>query len=107
MASSDFIQQQMKENFYLANQAERMRLVVATGNLVFAAALQISIGMFGLKPRALPLTSWMTFLGIYGVFAGMRLYERENYHRSCVRKLREKLNVLYIDAKLKKLFKKI
>jgi hypothetical protein len=107
MASSDFIQQQMEENFYLANQAERMRLIVATGNLVFATALQISIGILGLEPRALPLTGWMIFLGIYGVFAGMKLYERESYHRSRVRKLRGKLNDLYTDAELEKLFKEI
>jgi hypothetical protein len=107
MASSDFIQQQMEENFYLANQAERMRLVVAISNVVFATALQISIGMLGLERRALPLTGWMICLGIYGVFAGMKLYERENYHRLRVRKLRGKLNDLYTDAELEKLFKEI
>lgn len=107
MISSDFIQQQMEENISLANQAERMRLVVATSNLVLATALQISIGVLGLERRVLPLTSWVILLGIYGVFAGRKLYERENYHRSRARKLRGKLNNLYIDAELEKLFKEV
>ncbi len=107
MTSSDFIQQQMEENFYLANQAERMRLIVATSNVVFATALQISICVLGLGLKVLPLTGWMILLGIYGVFAGRKLYERENYHRSRVRKLRRKLNDFYLDAELEKLYKEV
>jgi len=107
MTSSDFIQQQMEENFYLANQAERMRLIVATSNLLLATALQVCIGVLDLERRILFLTVWMILLGVYGIFTSMKLYERENYHRSRVRKLRGKLNNLYLDVDLEKLFKEI
>ena len=105
--SEIFLQHQMEENWRLANQAEQMRLVVVTGNLFLATVLQIGVAFLGLSERALLLTGWMVLLGVYGVFAGRKLYERENYHRLRVRKLRAKLNDLYPDVELEKLFKDV
>lgn len=97
----------MEENWRLANQAEQMRLVVATGNLLLATVLQMGVAFLGLSQRALLLTGWMILLGVYGVFAGRKLYEREAYHRLRVRKLRARLNDLYPDAELEKIFKDV
>jgi hypothetical protein len=100
-----FFQSQMEENGRLANQAEWMRLIVATGNLCLATALHIGLAFLGLERKALLLAIWMMLLGIYGVVAGMKLYERETYHRLRVRKLRAKLDSL--DAGLAKLFEDV
>lgn len=100
----DFLRLMLEENLQLANQAERMRLSVATGNLCLATALQIGLPFLGLERKALPLTLWMTLLGIYGCFALMKLYERETYHRSRVRKLRAQLNKVHPDAEVERLF---
>ena len=69
-ASEIFIQHQMEENWRLANQAEQMRLVVATGNLLLATVLQIGIAFLGLGQRALLLTVWMVFLVSMGFLQG-------------------------------------
>lgn len=106
-SSTAFLQQQMEENGHLANQAERMRLIVATGNLCLATVLQVGIAFLNLDRRALFPSGWMIILGIYGILAGKKLYERETYHRRRVRKLRAKLSSFYADTALETLFKEV
>lgn len=102
-----FLQSQMEENEYLANQAERMRLIVTTCNLCLATVLQIIITILKPGRQSLPLTAWMLLIGVYGIFALKKLYERENYHRARVRKLRARLDSFYPDAQRERLFQEV
>lgn len=102
-----FLQQLMAENGVLANQAEQMRLVVATVNLILASSFQVALAFLGLERQALPLTLWLVLIGIYGYFALIKLYERETYHRSRVRALRTQLDRLCPEAGVSQIFQEI
>ncbi len=102
--SSAFLIANMKENWRLAREAEEERSLLATMNLLLATALQITIVCIGFHRQILPVTCWLTLIGIYGIVAGLKLYERSQFHISRARKLRAKLDSLYPDAALEQAF---
>ncbi len=81
----------MQENWRLAREAEEKRFILATVNLLVATTLQIVIVFTGFQWRLLPVTCWMIFISVYGMFAGLKLYERSQFHIVRARKLRAKL----------------
>jgi hypothetical protein len=101
---SAFLIHNMKENWRLSREAEEKRSMLATTNLVLATALQITIVFTGFHLQILPLACWLIFIGIYGIVAGLKLYERSQFHILRARKLRARLDRLYPDAQLEQVF---
>lgn len=104
--SSAFLICNMQENWRLAREAEEKRSILATVNLLVATALQIVIVFTGFQWRLLPVTCWMIFISVYGMFAGLKLYERSQFHIVRARKLRAKLENFYPDTELEQLFQR-
>ena len=104
LGADAFLMQNMKENWRLSREAEEKRSLLATTNLVLATALQIPIVFTGFHPSILPLACWLVLLGLYGIVAGFKLYERSQFHILRARKLRAKLDSLYSDAELEQVF---
>ena len=102
--SNAFLTCNMKENWQLAREAEEKRFLLATMNLLLAAALQITLAFTGFHRQVLPVTCWLMLIGIYGIVASLKLYERSQFHILRARKLRAKLDNLYPDADLEQLF---
>ena len=48
--------------------------------------------------QTLPLALWMLGIGIYGIVATLKLYERSQFHILRARKLRARLDILCPDA---------
>ncbi|HEU5230707.1 MAG TPA: hypothetical protein VFU49_22990 [Ktedonobacteraceae bacterium] len=102
--SSAFLMQNMQENWRLSREAEEKRSLLATINLFLATALQITIVFTGFHLQILPLACWLIFIGLYGIIAGLKLYERSQFHIMRARKLRAKLDSMYLDAELEQVF---
>lgn len=102
--SSAFMLCNMQENWRLSREAEEKRSLLATMNLLNATVLQIIIVFIGFQWRILPITCWMIFTGAYGLLAGLKLYERSQFHIVRARKLRAKLSSLYPNTELEQLF---
>ena len=94
----------LQENWRLSREAEEKRSLLITTNLLLATVLQIVIVFVGFQPRLLVVTCWMILIGIYGILAGLKLYERSQFHILRARKVRAKLDSLYPDAELEQLF---
>jgi hypothetical protein len=95
----------MQENWRLSREAEEKRSLLATMNLLLATILQIVIVFVGFQPRLLVVTCWMILIGMYGILAGLKLYERSQFHILRARKVRAKLDSFYPDAELEQLFR--
>src|SRR5260370_20379485 len=102
--SSTFLICNMQENWRLSREAEEKRSMLATINLLLATALQIVIVFTGFQQRLLLVACWMILISVYGMLAGLKLYERSQFHIVRARKLRAKLDSLYPDAELEQLF---
>lgn len=102
--SSAFLMQNMQENWRLSREAEEKHSLLATINLFLATALQITIAFTGFHLQILPLACWLVLIGLYGIIAGLKLYERSQFHILRARKLRAKLDSLYPDAELEQAF---
>ncbi|MEO8970226.1 MAG: hypothetical protein ABI406_01355 [Ktedonobacteraceae bacterium] len=94
----------MQENWRLSREAEEKRFLLATVNVFLATALQITIVLTGFHRQTLLVSCWLVIIGIYGIVANLKLYERSQFHISRARKLRAKLDSLSSDAELEHLF---
>lgn len=88
----------MEENWRLARQAEEKRATIAAVNLIVISGLQSVLVVYGLGLKTLPLALWMLGIGVYGIVATAKLYERSQFHILRARKLRARLDVLSPDA---------
>jgi hypothetical protein len=100
-----FLLRAMEENWIHARQAEDKRAVIAHVNITAAMVATGIMALVGFKKNALPLTFLLVILGIYGIAATAKLYERSQYHIHRARKLRAKLDELYPDAQVEMLQK--
>ena len=94
----------MQENWRLSRDAEEKRFLLATVNVFLATALQITIVLTGFHRQVVLVSCWLALIGIYGVVANLKLYERSQFHIARARKLRAKLDALYPDSELEQLF---
>lgn len=95
----------MEENWILARQAEDKRAVIAHVNIIAITVASGILVLIGFKKNALLLSILLVILGIYGILATAKLYERSQYHIHRARKLRAKLDELYPDAQVERLQK--
>ncbi len=95
-----FLLRALEENWILARQAEDKRAVIAHVNIAAAIVANGILALVGFKKNALPFTFLLVILGIYGIIATAKLYERSQYHIHRARKLRARLDELYPDAQV-------
>jgi len=88
----------MEENWRLARQAEDKRATLAAISLIVISGLQSVFVFSGFNLKMLSLTLWMVSLGVYGIVATTKLYERSQFHILRARKLRARLDALCPDA---------
>lgn len=100
-----FLLRALEENWILARQAEDKRAVIAHVNIATATVASGILALIGFKKNALPLTVLLAILGIYGIVATAKLYERSQYHIQRARKLRTRLDELYPDTQVEMLQK--
>jgi hypothetical protein len=94
----------IQENWQFSRKAEEKRFLLATMNMFIATALQIAVVLIGFHQQVVLLSCWLVLIGIYGVIANLKLYERSQFHIARARKLRAKLDALYPDSELEQLF---
>jgi hypothetical protein len=94
----------MQENWRLSREAEEKRFLLATVNIFLATVLQITLVLTGFHRQVVLLPCWLALIGVYGVVANLKLYERSQFHIARARKLRAKLDALYPDSELEQLF---
>ena len=100
-----FLLRVLEENWILARQAEDKRAMIAHVNIAAATVANEILVLVGFKKNALPLTILLMILGIYGIIATAKLYERSQYHIQRARKLRARLDELYPDTQVEMLQK--
>ncbi len=100
-----FLLRALEENWILARQAEDKRAVIAHVNIAAATVANGILALVGFKKNALPLTVLLAILGIYGIAATAKLYERSQYHIQRARKLRARLDELSSEAQVEMLQK--
>ncbi|QBD76362.1 hypothetical protein EPA93_10215 [Ktedonosporobacter rubrisoli] len=82
----------LQEDWKHAHKAEDKRHIIAALNLILATACQIALALLGFSPRLLPLTLWLIIIGIYGIAASSKLYERSQYHNMRAKEVRGQLD---------------
>src|SRR5579883_1478588 len=88
----------MQENWRLSRDAEEKRFRLSTVNMFLATALQVIITLAGFHRQIALLSCWLALIGIYGVVANLKLYERSQFHIARARRLRAKLDALCPDS---------
>jgi uncharacterized membrane protein len=89
-----------EQNYAHARQHEDQRAAIAGLIVLIATAIQGVLTQTGLHKNALPLTIMLIVIGIFGMIAGIKLYERSKLHSARVRKLRDRIDELNPDAML-------
>jgi uncharacterized membrane protein YbhN (UPF0104 family) len=90
----------IEENWTQARQHENQRATISNLIIIIAAALSGVVTQTGFKKNSLPLTILLIILGMYGVIATAKLYERGEYHMNRSRELSRRLNELCPDAQI-------
>jgi hypothetical protein len=75
--------------------------------MFLATALQVIIIVAGFHRQIALLSCWLALIGIYGVVANLKLYERSQFHTARARRLRAKLDALYSGSELEQLFQSV
>lgn len=91
-----------EQNYAHARQHEDQRAAITGLIVLIATAIQGVLTQTGLHKNALPLTLMLIVLGIFGMIAGIKLYERSKLHSARSRKLRERLDELHPALQLQK-----
>lgn len=101
--TNKFLLRSLEENWIHARQSENKRATLANVAIVVVAAIHIALTQTGFNTKALPLTILLIFLGIYGIMANVKLYERQQFHTLRARKLRARLDELCPHAHVQQL----
>lgn len=89
-----------EEDWQQARQAEDQRTAITNITLIIVPALIGFVSQQGFNTKALPLTILLIFLGIYGVIASQKLYERHCYFSDRSGLWRDKLDELHPNLKI-------
>jgi len=94
----DFLVACMNEDRRRARDAEHKRAFIAHLSIAVTVITNVVIAFAGFHRNTVPLTISLILIGIYGLLASLKLYERSQYHDLRARKLRIRLDELYPDA---------
>ncbi|MBV8694711.1 MAG: hypothetical protein JO125_05740 [Chloroflexi bacterium] len=99
----EFLMGCMQENWLHARLCEEKRATTANLVIVLATAVQAMLLLTGINRKALALTMLLMVLGLYGLLASAKLYERSQFHIRRARRLRARLDELLPDAQVQPL----
>jgi hypothetical protein len=99
--TTDILTSIMEQQFSQAKQSEDQRANMTNIIVLIAAAIQGGLTQTGFTKNSLPLTITLIIIGIFGVIASAKLYERFRYHYDVVRQIRQRLEELYPDTTIK------
>jgi hypothetical protein len=91
----------MEQQFSQARQSEDQRSNLTGIIVLIAAAIQGGLSQAGLTRNSLLLTITLIIIGVFGMIATMKLYERFRYHYEVVRQIRKKLEELHPDSTIR------
>src|SRR5947199_10838619 len=100
--ATDFLLAELQENWAQARQSEDQRAVVSNLIIVIASVIHSILTQTGFTKSALPLTLLLILIGVYGIVASAKLYERHQFHIRRSQKLRLRLDELHPDAHVRK-----
>ena len=100
--TTDFLLAEAGENWAQARQSEDQRAVISNLIVIIASVIHGVLTQTGFTRSALPLTLLLILLGLYGIVASAKLYERHQFHIHRARKLRQQLEELHPDAHVRK-----
>ncbi len=98
--TTDILINAADREFGQAKQSEDQRANITGLVVVVASAIQGGLTQTGINKNALPLTIMLIVLGIFGVLASMKLYERARRHLRLGFLIRQKLEELHPDTQL-------
>lgn len=88
----------MEQQLSLAKQSEDQRTNITNIVVLITAAIQGALTQTGFTKNALPLTFTLIIIGLFGIIATTKLYERFRYHYEVMRQIRKKLETLHPDT---------
>ena len=91
----------MEQQLSHAKQSEDQRANITNIIVLIAAAIQGGLTQTGFTKNALPLTITLIIMGIFGIVATTKLYERFRYHYEVMRQIRQKLETLNPDTAIR------
>ena len=94
----DFLVACMNEDRIRARDAEHKRAFIAHLSIAVIVITNVIIAFTGFQRNTVPLTISLILIGIYGLLASLKLYERSQYHDLRARRLRIRLDELHPDA---------
>lgn len=100
--TTDFLLAELQENWTQARQSEDQRAVISNLIIVIASVIHGVLTQTGFKKNALPLTILLILIGVYGIVASAKLYERHQFHIRRSQELRLRLDELHPDAHVRK-----
>ncbi len=98
--TTDILINAADREFGQAKQSEDQRSNITGLIIVVASAIQGGLTQTGLNTKALPLTIMLIVLGIFGMLASIKLYERFRRHVRLGFMIRKKLEELHPDTQL-------
>ncbi len=101
----DFLVACMNEDRIRARDAEHKRAFIAHLSIAVTVITNVVIAFTGFQRNSMPLTISLILIGIYGLLASLKLYERSQYHDLRARMLRIRLDELYPDAQSEAIYK--
>ena len=84
-----------EENWAKTKQHEDQRATITGLIVVIASAIQGGLTQTGFTKNALPLTITLIVLGLFGILAGAKLYERAKLHSDRANRLRKRVDELH------------
>jgi hypothetical protein len=91
----------MEQQLSQAKQSEDQRANITNTIVLIAAAIQGGLTQTGFTKNALPLTIILIVIGVFGIVATVKLYERFRYHYEVTRQVRQKLETLVPDTAIR------
>ena len=82
-------------NWAKNKQQEDQRAAITGLIVVIASAIQGGLTQTGFTKNALPLTITLIVLGLFGILACAKLYERAKLHSDRAKRLRKRIDELY------------
>src|SRR5947209_4221428 len=98
--TTDVLLHMVEEYWTQARHTEDQRAIITNLIVIIATAIHGVLTQTGFRINALPLTILLIILGIYGVVATTKLYERWQFHTHRARKLRRRLDELCPEAQI-------
>ena len=98
--TTDILINASDREFAQAKQSEDQRANITGLLVVVASAIQGGLTQTGLNKNALPLTIMLIILGLFGMLASMKLYERARRHTRLGFLIRDKLEELHPATQL-------